>query len=411
MDFISKIIAERRAARMPAPPPPMDYSPEPPAQAEAEAEYSAQPEPAEDAFAPAADLADAQEPPMVLHSPKTFVAPAWTNPNAADIPPSLLVPEEEIDLIGHRFVPEAELPDPLHTSQAPATAPEGAPAAAARPIQTAPFGGWDRAQPLGRSPAMADVTRPAFAAPAAAASVFSAPAPALFASDPAPQVLTPAVAAFSGRPLAPAAADVRVAAPASAPQPAPQPESQPDLDEMPYVSARPGRRATGILNDAGVQMPPPAAGRGTSRSGHVKTRMLGFNPESLGVADPFESQGKKPESAFPVGWIVVVGGPGLGSSFVLHDGVARVGRGEDQEICLNFGDNAISRENHVSLAFDAEQNAFYVGQSGRGNIVRLNNKPLLSTEQLRSGDQIRIGETTLRFAALCGEDFAWARPD
>ena len=34
--------------------------------------------------------------------------------------------------------------------------------------------------------------------------------------------------------------------------------------------------------------------------------------------------------------------------------------------------------------------------------------PVLSTEELASGDEIRIGETALKFVSLCGEDFTWS---
>jgi len=183
----------------------------------------------------------------------------------------------------------------------------------------------------------------------------------------------------------------------------PEPAHQPELSEMPFVSVRPGDEAP-----ASIEVPPPAAGRGANRSGRVKTRLLGFNPEALSVADPLARAESRAGEMFPVGWLVVVAGPGRGAAFALHDGVSRVGRGEDQTVSLNFGDNSISRENHVAIAYDSEQNGFFIGQSGKSNIVRLNNKPLLSTEPLRSGDRIRVGETTLRLVALCGEDFSWA---
>lgn len=231
----------------------------------------------------------------------------------------------------------------------------------------------------------------------------------------------PLVSAAWSNPMA-AAVDTPMPAAIPAPAPAPAawesapplgamsvPTNQLDLTEMPYVSARAPQVAEGVMNDAGVQMPPPAAGRGSNRAGHVKTRLLGFNPETLGLSSPFEKAPAKVESTYPVGWLVVIAGPGAGASFSLSDGVARIGRGEGQEVCLNFGDASISRENHVSVAYDSEQNAFFIGQSGRSNIVRLNNKPLLSTEQIRSGDQIRVGETTLRLATLCGDGFSWAR--
>ena len=183
------------------------------------------------------------------------------------------------------------------------------------------------------------------------------------------------------------------------------PDAHRSLSEMPYVSVQPASLPAEAA--APFEVPPPAAGRGANRSGRVKTRLLGFDAESLGFSSPFEKADSRASDPFPVGWLVVVAGPGRGASFALHDGVSRVGRGEDQTVCLNFGDSSISRENHISIAYDSEQSAFYVGQSGRSNIVRLNNKPLLSTEQIRSGDQIRVGETVLRLAALCGGDFSW----
>ena len=200
-----------------------------------------------------------------------------------------------------------------------------------------------------------------------------------------------------------AAEDLADGATPAAPMPteAEDPDPHRSLNEMPYVSVQQAAPSSVF------EVPPPAAGRGASRSGRVKTRLLGFDPESLGLGSPFEKAESQANDPFPVGWLVVVAGPGRGASFALHDGVSRVGRGEDQTVCLNFGDNSISRENHVSIAYDSEQSAFYIGQSGRSNIVRLNNKPLLSTEQIRSGDQVRVGETTLRLSALCGSDFSW----
>ncbi|KMW58672.1 hypothetical protein AIOL_003651 [Candidatus Rhodobacter oscarellae] len=148
--------------------------------------------------------------------------------------------------------------------------------------------------------------------------------------------------------------------------------------------------------------------------GRQKTRLLGFGAAAPGEGDIFGNAAPEqatPSNAgvkFPVGWLVVTGGPGAGASFSLQEGAAQIGRGHDQAISLDFGDTAISRENHAAVAYDRELNAFYLGHGGKTNIVRLNNKPVLSTEELASGDEIRIGETTLRFVALCGEGFTWA---
>lgn len=161
-----------------------------------------------------------------------------------------------------------------------------------------------------------------------------------------------------------------------------------------------------------VQVPQPATGRsGARRAGRVKTRLLGFDSSAGANADPFESGQAAPTAAvvrFPVGWIVVVGGPGRGASFTLFNGVSAIGRGDDQPVKLDFGDTSISRTNHAVVAYDSEQRKFFLGHGGKANIVRLNGKPVLSTEELNHDDLIRIGETTLRFLALCGADFDWA---
>lgn len=150
------------------------------------------------------------------------------------------------------------------------------------------------------------------------------------------------------------------------------------------------------------------------RAGRVKTRLLGFEHSSGQTQDVFEkARESAPASAteFPVGWLVVVGGPGRGASIALGPGVSQIGRDEDQAIQLDFGDTSISRSNHAALAYDEADRAFFIGHGGKSNLVRLNGKPLLSTESLKNGDEIRIGETTLRLVALCGEHFSWAAQD
>ncbi|WP_300030413.1 FHA domain-containing protein [uncultured Roseobacter sp.] len=171
----------------------------------------------------------------------------------------------------------------------------------------------------------------------------------------------------------------------------------------PAAAAEPARTSGADL----LEMPAPAPGRAAGSTGRVKTRLLGFSTGVDAAADPIEKAARTGQARFPVGWMIVVEGPGRGASFTLQDGVSRIGRAEDQTVALNFGDTAISRENHVSVAYDSEQNSFYVGHSGKANLVRVNDKPLLSTETVSNGDLIRIGETTLRLVTLCGDDFSW----
>lgn len=191
-------------------------------------------------------------------------------------------------------------------------------------------------------------------------------------------------------------AEASASSPEAQPAPAPAPEAQ----AAPAEPEPPAR----------VEVPKPAVGRGTSRHGRVKTRLLGFNAAQDSGIDPMSHSRAATGTAyteFPVGWLIVTEGSGRGSAFTLFNGVSNIGRGEDQTVRLDFGDNTISRENHASIAYDPRQKSFYIGHGGKANLVRRNDRPVLSTEEMAPGDRITIGETTLRFVPFCGPDFSW----
>lgn len=148
------------------------------------------------------------------------------------------------------------------------------------------------------------------------------------------------------------------------------------------------------------------------RAPRPKTRLIGFEKPNGDIVDLFNDTPQAATAArprFPVGWVVVAEGPGRGASFALLAGLSPIGRGEDQAVQLDFGDTAISRNNHAAIVYDSETHRFWLGHGGKANIVRRNGTPVIATEQLASGDMIRIGETTLRFVALCDSDFNWTR--
>lgn len=167
-------------------------------------------------------------------------------------------------------------------------------------------------------------------------------------------------------------------------------------------------RSVDDLTPATAVKPVPKPTRKTA--GRVKTKLLSFDdaadmPRSvLETAAPAASS---PNVAFPVGWLILTEGPGRGACFTLKAGVSQIGREPSETIALGFGDLSISRSNHASIAYDPDDHKFYMGHGGKANIVRLNGKPVLSTEELHSGDVIRIGETTLRLVTFCNEEFNW----
>ncbi len=178
-------------------------------------------------------------------------------------------------------------------------------------------------------------------------------------------------------------------------------------------------------NEAPKLATTPAAGLAEPerrRPTRSKTRILGFELQSSSVVPLFDDAQASPVPVaaampgqghvmFPTGWLVVLGGPGRGTAFALSQGVSQIGRGSDQTVSLEFGDMAISRQNHAAIAYDAGTHQFHVGHGGKSNLVRLNGKPLLSTEVVGDGDEIQIGETTLLLKVLCTPGFNWSASD
>ncbi|MCY1535298.1 hypothetical protein D9M68_706950 [compost metagenome] len=108
-----------------------------------------------------------------------------------------------------------------------------------------------------------------------------------------------------------------------------------------------------------------------------------------------------------VGWLVVIAGPGKGASRSLSYGVNTVGRGADQAVVLDFGDDGISRSHHLGIVYDARNRTFYA-QPGTGrSLSYVGEQPLLTPVALSGSVDLTLGNTTLRFVPFCGPDFDW----
>ena len=148
------------------------------------------------------------------------------------------------------------------------------------------------------------------------------------------------------------------------------------------------------------------------RRSRVKTTFLGFERADTHAQDLIETaepvaKTEAAQETFPVGWLVITGGPGRGASITLTEGLMQIGRNDDQAIQLDFGDTGISRTSHAVIAYDPEDRKCYLGHGGKANLVRLNGKPVLSTVALSNGDLVRISETSIRFTAFCDDGFDW----
>ncbi|MGF0540258.1 FHA domain-containing protein [Agrobacterium sp. ES01] len=132
------------------------------------------------------------------------------------------------------------------------------------------------------------------------------------------------------------------------------------------------------------------------------TRLASSSPREPA---PVESQ---QQHELVAGWLVIVTGPGRGHSLEIYFGMNSLGRGRNQRIPLDFGDESISREGHAFVVFDDMQQDFYIQHGGKSNLIRLNGKPVLSPMQLSHGDMIDIGATRLMFVPLCSDTFSWS---
>ncbi len=184
-----------------------------------------------------------------------------------------------------------------------------------------------------------------------------------------------------------------------------QDEGVPSRDRSLALPERPGHPP---YQDK-VPTPPPGLAT-PSGGGRSKTRILGFHAQDLedNLFERLDSTPRGPQ--FPAGFLVVVDGPGRGAFFAVSTSVSTIGRSAHQDVALDFGDESISREGHASVVYDEEQNRFFLGHGNKANVVRRNGTPVLATEELTHGDLVRIGKTTLRFHAFCGDDFTWGDP-
>lgn len=110
-----------------------------------------------------------------------------------------------------------------------------------------------------------------------------------------------------------------------------------------------------------------------------------------------------------VGWLVVVGGPGLGAYRPIYEGNNTLGRAANQRIPIDFGDDAISSEEQAYIRYDGGERSFlFVPNLAKTNVVAVNDKRPTAAVALQAMDLITVGRTQLAFVPLCGQDFDWA---
>ncbi len=106
------------------------------------------------------------------------------------------------------------------------------------------------------------------------------------------------------------------------------------------------------------------------------------------------------------GWLVCIDGVEKGKDYRLHEEYNYIGRSPKMDVCI-AGDGSVSWERHAIIAYDREERMFFFAPSSGGSIVRHNGRAVLNNVQLKSGDQLKIGNSTFLFVPFCGEHFQW----
>jgi hypothetical protein len=110
-----------------------------------------------------------------------------------------------------------------------------------------------------------------------------------------------------------------------------------------------------------------------------------------------------------VGWLVVVGGPGIGCYRAIFEGNNTLGRNSSQRIPLDFGDDTISSEEQAYIRYDSSARSFlFVPNLTKTNVVSVNDNRPTGAVELNHMDVITVGRTQLVFVPFCGADFDWA---
>ncbi len=110
-----------------------------------------------------------------------------------------------------------------------------------------------------------------------------------------------------------------------------------------------------------------------------------------------------------VGWLVVVGGPGIGAHRPIFEGNNTLGRSSSQRIPIDFGDDSISSEEQAYIRYDSASRSFlFVPNLAKTNVVSINDKRPTGAVELSQMDVITMGRTQLVFVPFCGSEFDWA---
>jgi pSer/pThr/pTyr-binding forkhead associated (FHA) protein len=184
----------------------------------------------------------------------------------------------------------------------------------------------------------------------------------------------------------------------------PPPSAQPYRPRDPEETVYGGSAAAGSPDQTRIIRRDDPAAKAAPPADDKTVLVRRSSSSTPGIASPAEDLPEGPV----VGWLVVVDGPGRGRSVTLGYGMNTIGREAGNRVCLPFGDMQISRTKHATLTYDPRSRKFFILHGESTNLTYVGESPVLAPLELKSGDLIRLGDTTvLKFIPLCGDDFNW----
>jgi hypothetical protein len=193
-----------------------------------------------------------------------------------------------------------------------------------------------------------------------------------------------------------------------------EPKTPPPVPQLP-VAVEPGQRRDELPGPAQAAL---EARGGAGGDGAPQTRVVRAGSSRTGTAATLartqllRGKGAPKKTDFHqdpvVGWLVVVGGAGLGAFRPVFEGNNTMGRASSQRIPIDFGDETISGEEQAYIRYDSVDRRFLlVPNLAKTNIVAVNDKKPTGAVELAAMDVITMGRTQLVFVPFCGADFDW----
>jgi pSer/pThr/pTyr-binding forkhead associated (FHA) protein len=112
--------------------------------------------------------------------------------------------------------------------------------------------------------------------------------------------------------------------------------------------------------------------------------------------DDISTQLIRDKSNAVVAKLTITDGPGAGNTVSIFSGTNQIGRGDDMRVQINFGDDTISRQQHAVITFDMKNLEVRIYDGGRPGGLWVNGERITADAQVKLGDLIKLGETTLR---------------